>query len=237
MIPGVASSAFVGLRTTGLSLPGTSGNYASVPDSADLSITGDLAISADLAMVVWKPSTKFVLAKLANATSISYDMFVGSTGKFTVQLSSTGSNAANAASSVAPTVSDGAPLCIGFAYRNSDGRVQFWTAPTGTATAPGGEGWTQLGTDQTISTATIPSIYDSTSPVEIGSRLGGTSGNLAATFKRVQIWASVDGTDQRLDANFVGQTKTATRTPTSFTETAKSATVTLNGTGWDWSTT
>lgn len=228
------SGESAGTPSTGLDLPGMSGNYLSVPDSADLDITGNFACMTDGALDDWTPAVQGTLAaKYGAAGQRSWRLLVLAAGTIRFVPSGDGTTIANSTSSAAPVVANGAFLCVGVTYRVSDQRVQFFTAPTGTATHPGGAGWLPLGTDQTN---TQTSIFNSTAAFEIGTTEGGTLLPLAAVFKRVQVWASIDGSDKRLDVNLVGQAVTATRTPATITEAAKSATATINGSAWDWTT-
>jgi hypothetical protein len=201
-----------------------------VPDSNDLDITGDFSGMVDMSAASWVVTDTFLSKQVAGTSGSWQIAFLVTSGLLRLRLSEDGLGGVTADSSAAPVVSAGGFICIGWTWRQSDGRVQFFTAPTGTTTHP--STWTQLGTDKTIA---IASINASTNSLLIG-----VPGTLSAfhngTFRRVRLWASIDGTDQRFDANFVGQTKTATRTPSTITESAKSATVTMNGTGWDWAT-
>lgn len=220
--------------STGLDLPGTSGNYVSVPDSAALDITGDLSIMADVALDDWTPAVDASFVAKQATGQFSYRLRVIN-GSFVLRLtiSADGTATTNVTSSTAPVVADGGYLCVGCTWRASDGRTQFWTAPTGTTTAPGGVGWTQLGTDQI---GNIGSIHSGSAPVEVGAVNLGTAFQMAGVLKRARVWASIDGTDERLDLNFVGVPVEGTRDPATILDAAEGATATVNGTGWDWAT-
>lgn len=225
--------------STGLDLPGTSGNYLSVPDSANLDITGDLAVMFDGAVSDWTPptgqGTGFV-AKFGLAGNRSWNfVLAANTGGFLrLQLSADGSAISTATADAAPTVVDGAFLCVGFAWRASDGRVQFFEASSGTTTHPGGAGWSQVGTDKT---AAVGAIFNSTKALSIGGDPDlSFTGQRDFGLMRVRVWASIDGTDERFDRSFVGVTVNGTRDPSSVVDAAKGATVTINGAEWDWTT-
>lgn len=206
----------------GLRLPGSINNYASVPDSAALSITSDIDIRVRVIMDRWTPSaTSFLLSKLPPGAR-SYALFVGTTGLLQMQLSQDGTNATAASSSVAPIVSDGHRLWVRATWRASDGRVQFFTAP-GEWTNPTAAMYTQLGTNQTIALA---SIANTNAQMDIGAHAGGSSSPLKGNILRTQIYNGIDGT-LAFDADFTVQSVGAT----SFTESSvNAATVTLQGT-------
>lgn len=232
--PLVGFVADASVPSTGLDLPGTSGNYASTPDSADLDLTTEFAAMADLALDDWTPASRVVCVGKLDATNggTSYGLLVELTsGVLRLGIGDGTSSAVN--SDTAPTVSDGGFLCVGVTWRESDDRVQFWTAATGTTTGVGGVGWTQLGADRTLAKSTIA---NTTVVASIGALSTGTAFLLAGNVKRARVWADVACTDERLDANFVGVDVTGTRTPATVTDAAKGATITINGSGWDWST-
>lgn len=119
--------------TTYLDLPGTSGNYASSPDSAALSITSDIDIRVKVAMDDWTPAALCRLMSKSNTGSgtISYILSVisatqGTAGCLRLTLSSDGTNTTAATSSVATGVTDGAVKWVRATWRNSDNRVQFF---------------------------------------------------------------------------------------------------------------
>jgi hypothetical protein len=194
-----------------------------------------MTVMCDVALDDWTPAgTTGLVSKASSVTTRSFTFFILPSGTPRLSLSTDGSAFVPGTSSAAPVVSDGAFLAVGVTYRASDGRGQFWTAATGTSTAPGGAGWTQLGTDQSI--ALGGSIFSSDSPAEIGSSNSGTGVLLSGVVKRARIWASIDGTDLRLDLNFAGIAVTGTRDPSLVTDGAKGAVATVNGSAWDWAT-
>jgi hypothetical protein len=183
-----------------LRFPNASGTYASIPDSPALSITGDIDIQVQAAVIwAYTPATQMLVAKWSAVGQLSYRLFVQTTGALTLSLISDGTNGANATSSAVLGLNHFTPKWVRATWRQSDGRVQFWTSDDGVA-------WTQLGTNQTISNVTVPSIFDSTSVVEIGSSILGTTSLLASgKVYRIRIYGDLAQTDLRLDANFTGQ--------------------------------
>ncbi|HYH48309.1 MAG TPA: hypothetical protein VEG38_02060, partial [Acidimicrobiia bacterium] len=67
---GAAAAAITsgGDPTMRLTLPGANGNYASTPDSAGNSITGDIDIRAKLSMADWTPTAQVVVVAKAGST-------------------------------------------------------------------------------------------------------------------------------------------------------------------------
>lgn len=170
-----------------LRLTGQSGNYASTPDSAALSLTGDIDIRVKVAMDDWTPgATQALVAKRGGSSLNSYMAEVSTAGKITLVLSADGTAETTATSSVAAGFTDGTTNWVRATWRQSDGRVQFFTSSNGTA-------WTQLGTDQSIA---IASIADTASQLEIGSRSSGTIDNLKGNVYSVSVRNNIldDGT-------------------------------------------
>lgn len=197
-------------------LDGSSGCYVSTPDSAAVSITGDLDIRIRVAMDDWTPSGDTTLVcKESGSSSRSYRFRVTTSGAPDLVLSANGSSTTIATSTAATGFTGGDTKWVRATWRQSDGRVQFFTAADSEAVPTS---WTQLGSDRS---AVIASIFDSSSPVEIGSLFGGTIQLLTGSVYRVQILNGIDGTTA---ADFDPRMQTAS--PFSSGD----ATWTLNGT-------
>lgn len=204
--------------------PGVTSNYASTPDAAAVSVTGDIDIRIRVAADDWTPaSAGYFMSKAITGGQFSYDLqLVAATGKLTLRTSPDGVTLVSATSSLAPTITDGSVLWIRVTRRVSDGRVQFFTA-SGALTSPVAADFTQLGTDQTISSGA--GIFDGTDQLAIGAQSGGGT-PLAAKFYRAQLYNGIDGT-LVFDADFTTKAFGAN----SFTESStNAATVTINGT-------
>jgi len=196
-------------------LNGVAGNYLSAPDSAALSITGDIDLRCELAMNDWTPvAFTIILAKDDTGSVISYYLAVNTTGTLVLMLSQDGSTPVSANSSVATSFSDGMKGWIRATWRTSDGRVQFFTSVDGNT-------WNQLGTDQTIALA---SIFNSTGTLNLGARANGTSGPLAGNIYRAQIYNGINGT-----LAFDFNPATYTTGSTLLDSSANAATITING--------
>lgn len=222
---------------TALILPGTSGNYVSAADSAATSPTSDVTILARVAPDAVTPGTNSDIVSKNNTNQRAFRFSIDTTGALRFAISQNGTTLLTAVlSSVNPSWSNGDTLWVLVCWRNSDDRVQFFTAP-GSIANPVASDFTQLGTDQTIAAT---GIFDSTSVLEIGSTGVGTSNLLAGKFYRVKIYNGVFSTSAfggtlQFDADFVNRTVTAVRTPSSFSESSSNAaTVTINGSAWKW---
>jgi hypothetical protein len=206
--------------------PGVSSNRATSPDSAALSITGDIDLRAKVAMDDWTPSAAQVFISKGISGNFSYSFYLNTDGKFVFMNSTTGSNTIFTSSSVAPTVSDGSTLWVRATLDVDNGAsgndVKFFTSNDGIT-------WTQLGT--TITNSGVTSIYDGTSSIEIGTWQAGANPSRGKFF-RAQVLNGIGGT-VAFDANF--ETGITTNLPTTFTESStNAATVTIgySGTGY-----
>lgn len=202
-----------------LCLNGVAGNYASVPDSAALSITGDIDVRVRVAMNDWTPAgDQTLLAKRSGAGQVSWQFRVtGTSGVLCLAFSSDGTAVTVANSTVAPTISDFSELWVRATRASASGNIIFYTSSDGV-------NWTQLGT--TVAAAS-GALFDSTAPVEVGSIGIGAVGNIAGRIYHSQIYNGIAGT-LVFDANFTAAAKLAT----SFTESSSNAaTVTINTSG------
>ena len=192
-----------GVPRGGVRLPGISQTYMSAPDSAALSVTGDIDIRARVAMSAWNVK-QTIMGKWTNLVG-SWIFYTGSDSK--LYLSVYGAGGAFSASTVTIPFSAGQAGWLRATFRASDGRVQFFTA-TDSSTVP--SSWTQLGTDLSNSQR---AITDTTALLEIGSVNNGLSGggtglvNGTGIFYRAQIRNNIlnDGTGIVFDVDFTNQ--------------------------------
>ena len=217
-------------------LPGTADNYASVPDSAALSITGDIDIQARVALGDWTPAQEMaIVSKYTTIDDHRSYMFVvrsGSTGLLRFYWSEDGVNLITATSSVAPTVSNGDYLWIR-ATLDVDGgpigqgRVNFYTGGSGASPT-----WVQLGAE--VGGGSVPtSIFDGLHPVEIGAYANGSAGMLQAKVTNIRIYSDLTETTLEFDADFSNRAA-VTEPFASFTEgSPNAATVTFNRSATD----
>lgn len=181
-----------------LNLPGTSGAYASTPDSAGLDITGDIDIRADAVLVDWTTANSDTLAAkwVLTGNQRSFRLFIGLTGLVTLLTSPDGTASLSFASTIAVPFTDGsrgkvrATIDVDNGAGNSE--VKFFTRTSDS------DPWVQLGS--TVLGA-VTSIFNSTSALEIGSFAVGTSSRVTGRIYSAQVYAGLTGTDLRADFN------------------------------------
>jgi hypothetical protein len=183
-------------------LPGASGNYVSCPDAVAIRVTGDIEIVARVALDDWTPSVEMtVLAREQAAANRSYRLSVLTDGRLNLTMTTDGSTLSNATSSLAGPWADNTTYWMKVTRRQSDGRVQHFYA-SDQAIEP--TGWTQLGTDLTLSSGAA--IHSGTSQLEVGSRLAGVTQPLAGRVDRAIVRSGIGGTTVAdFDAALCGQ--------------------------------
>lgn len=199
---------------------GGTSNMLSVPDAADLDITGDLEVVALLAPDDWTPAATaaFVSRTTLVDPNRAWDLRVTTTGRLRLTWWPTGSSASGIGptSTVAPAVTDGQWLWVKATLDVDNGssgnEVRFFTAAfDGTFTEP--SSWSQLGS--TVTTAGATSLPN------VASRLyfGWTDGGTAYTGKlgRVIVRNGIGGTTV-LDIN--AATDITSGAATTFTATS-----------------
>lgn len=210
----------------GLWLPGTSGNYASTPDSAALDITGEMDIRAFVKPATWHVGS-------GNRTLVSH--YGGSLGaqRWYYQLLPSGAlflgirmtddTLPNATSTAVIPEGSGALWCR-VTWRASDGRCQFFTSPDGTT-------WTQLGTDRTFGAGLTPKTVTG-ARLEIGTRSVDSTDRMPGAIYRAQVYDGIDGT---LVADFDSTSPPSRHGihPSSFTDSVGNV-WTINGTEWEY---
>ena len=226
----MSSAALARRHRTGpygyLLLPGATSNNATTPDSAALSVTGDIDIRVRVAMNDWTPAalSDFV-AKESSSGERSYRFELNSAGTLQFSHSTAAAHGTQilVPSTAAPSFADGRAYWVRVTLDANDGAahhvITFYTAADSVAVP---SSWTQLG--DVITVAGAADIYDGAQPLEIGTRFSGTASASAGRFYRVQIRNNIldDGTGIVFDADF-------TNTGRSFAESANGATVTING--------
>ena len=179
-------------QDTYVDLPGVNGNYVMTDDKSALDITGDIEMIYDAAPDSLTATTQSLIGKLDTGTQRSYLIqsnitsgtvsFIGSPdGTSAAQFS-----AASSAGIGSAGYSNGQRVAVKATRRSSDGRVQFFTAPTATDT------FTQLGTDQVAGAGL--NLYASNIPLEIGNRAAGTQNPYAGNMYRAIVKNGIGGT-------------------------------------------
>jgi len=204
----------------GLICPGVAGNNASAPDSAALSITGDIDIRIWIALADWTPSAKQQIMGKRSGSTDFWQFGVNTNGTLIFENKVANVTVTAASSTAAPTVADFGAIWVRATYDVDNGAsgndVIFYTSPDGVT-------WTKLG--NTVTTAGATSIADTTAAVRVGSSDGAGSEAVGICY-RAQIYNGIAGT-LAFDANFT----TAAKLATSFTESSSNgAAVTINAT-------
>lgn len=212
-------------------LPGVSGAYISAPDSAALSITGDMDIRIRLALNNWTAAGVSTMASkyvFTAGAQRSWRFYVDTSAKLNLQLSADGTATSANTSSVAATLVNGSVAWLRVTYQASTKNVKFYTA-SGNLTTPSSGDWTQLGTTQTN---TLGSIFDSTAPLELGSNDSGTNNLAAGNYYRCIIYSDLTETTKVFDADLtpgLGRTWIDSAATQFAESSSNAATVTLNG--------
>jgi hypothetical protein len=209
-------------------LPGASGNYASAPDSAAVSVTGDIDLRVKLERPADGTASRFFSKYIPTGNQRSWSFYINAAGGVLYfdwtedgsTLKQENSGAGTLASAgyaagddvwvrVTLDVDDGA----------SDYALKFYTSPDGVV-------WTQLGATDTGGATT--SIFDGTAGIEIGTVSGGGAvGPHLGRIYRAQIYDGIGGT-LAFDADFT-DTAALTEPFATFTEkSSNAATVTIN---------
>lgn len=178
-----------------LYLPGTTGNYASTPDSATLDITGDIDVRVRVALNDYTPATaQMLVVKMTGAPQRSFYLHQLATGALRWVWSKDGTASLTATSSalLSAVATDGEPISIRCTMDVDNGAagrtVRFYTSTdTDLATAT----WTELGVAQT--SAGVTSIFSSTSPITIGIWGDFVTEPANGKIYRAQVYNGIDG--------------------------------------------
>lgn len=217
---------------TMLSLPGESGDYASVPDSAALDITGDLDLRAAVVLDDWVSGSSSAFIDKVSGTNGGYQFGINSTGELYLSYGD-GSSTFTDAATTAVSASDGELLLVRATLDVDDGsgnRVTTFYTKSSTPESAADDlvddtGWSQLGS--AVTTASTITLGTNSEDVELGSRSGGTGRIWAGDYYAALVLSGIAGTAQ-LDADFTKQFVG----DTSFTEdSSNSAMVTINQSG------
>lgn len=166
-------------------IPGTSGAYFSTADGASVSITGDIDLRVYAQLNDWSNSTQTFLAKW-NGSQQSYRFRIDSSGNLQLITSTDGStNDSGQASSAAVSFLNGQPGWVRVTRASSSGNLNYYTSPDGV-------NWTLLGAADRTSTA--GAVFDSTSPVELGTDSLGTANRMTGKIFFAEIRNGINGT-------------------------------------------
>lgn len=182
---GSSGYKYAGITSTGAN------QVISTPDSASLDITGDIEITALVALDNWKPTaTTCIVEKWTTAGQRSYMLLVNATsGTIDLYWSNDGTTVNNIASTTAPTVANGSLLYIKVTFDVNNGAggctAKFYQSSDG-------ETWTQIGTD--VTQAGTTSIFAGTNLVRLGSYAGGSTWHLEGKLYTCTIRNGIGGT-------------------------------------------
>ena len=214
------SMAGRGVLTNVLRLPASPvGNFVTTPDSAGNSIAGSLDVRIKLGMSNWTATNQMLASKWTTSPGRSWTWGIGSGSPYLI-LSVDGTAQASFTSTAAVPFSGTDVGWLRFTWQQSDGRVQFFTSTDGSS-------WTQLGTNGTIA---IASIFNSTSPVVVGTNNAGASLLLAGDVYYFELRNGIAGTVIH-SFNATAVTKIGTRNPSTV---SAGGPWTLTGSAWDW---
>jgi hypothetical protein len=174
-------------------LPGVTTSFLSVPNDSPVQITGDIDVRQWVALDDWTPSSdNEVGSKTGGAGSRGWIFQVISTGALRLTYSADGTTLLTRTSTATISAADGSNLWVRFTLDVDNGagsnETKFFTSTDGT-------NWTQLGA--TVTNAGTTSIFNTPAVV----RDNGGSTSKAGKLYRFQIFASIDGTDKRLDVD------------------------------------
>ncbi|MGI9143045.1 MAG: hypothetical protein ACR2IJ_07620, partial [Fluviibacter sp.] len=172
--------------------PGATGNYLSVPDAANLDITGDIDVRIQIAMDDWTPGANQSPIGKWNGPAGQRTWRIDVTGAGYIQFiwSWDGTNSAIITSTdTVASLADGAIKWIRCTLDVDNGAVgndvKFYTSDNGST-------WTQLG--NTVTTAGVTSIYASTANVDMGAINAGALQQMAGKVYRAQVLNGIGGT-------------------------------------------
>lgn len=223
----IAASRVTAPSTTNvLTLPGTSGNYASTPDSAAASVTSDIDIRAKVSLTAWNSAQEQTFVGKYGASgqrSYIFRKVAGTTG-LEFLFSNNGTTVINPVSTAVTGFANGSVNWVRVTWNNTTDQAIFYTSADGSS-------WTQLGA---AVAAAATGIFDSTAVLEIGSAISGTSNPMAGNMYYAEVRSGIGGTVvASFDATAV--TKLGTRNPTTVPVGGTAGgNWTVNGSAWDW---
>ena len=179
---GIPQTVQTGTVEPSLAFTGT--HYITTPDTAQVSVTGDVSMMVDIALSDWTPASNSpaLVTKFGSAGQRSFRFYVEQTTDLLVfAWYPDGTTAKTVKSSVAPTVADGQRLRVGVELDVDNGAgshaVRFYVGT-------GLNEWAQLGTAQAAVGGGVTSIFDSTTGLALGSRLDSNVDSWTGTFYR-----------------------------------------------------
>lgn len=172
-----------------LSLPGIAGNMAWMPDSALVSVLGDIDIIVKVAPIDWTNAATIQTLIAKRAALCSWQLRIAQlTGRIDFIWSEDGTVLLPTSSSIAVPGIDNKSIFIRFTFDVDDGSgnriANFYTSENGII-------WNQLGIP--IVVAGVTSIFDSDIPIEIGSIGFGGNQFLNGSVYYAEVRNGIDG--------------------------------------------
>lgn len=190
-----------------LSLPGTAGHYASTPDSAAASVTGDFETQVQTAPTDWTPAATAVMySKWATVGQLSYRWYIAAGGVFNIEFSKDGTNALTY--TVTPS---GITLVDGNDYYVRITRVSA-TGVVACQLSSDNVNWVS---QTVVGAPSAGDLFNGTDPLWLGNNAGAAA--LNGKLFSVQIYNTIGGTTPVVDFNPQRDATTPTGTFTSST--------------------
>jgi hypothetical protein len=172
---------------TRLVLPGTKGDLIDSPDSASLSITGDIEVRVDAHLILYRDTSWYLASKWDSAgNQRSWLLRVEYDGTLRWYWTADGSTQLYAASTV-PLETRTGRVAVAVTHDVNNGAagntVRFWTAPS--MDGP----WTALGNP--VVTAGTTSLYDSTAGTEFGGASQLVTPDAVGYLHGWQLWSGI----------------------------------------------
>lgn len=178
------SVSAAGILSNGLYLPGTVSNNASTPDSASVSITGDIDIRLKLTEHV-EVANSYYAGHLTGASNLGWRLGRSASGVY-FQWTADGSTLETSVTATGLSLSAGEWLRATMDV--DDGASQHVVT---IYTSADGETWTQ---EQQVTRAGTTSIFDSSDAVYVGSGYGGSGLSSNATIEAFELRDGIGGT-------------------------------------------
>jgi hypothetical protein len=199
---------------TAVTLSGT--DWAQAPSSAGLQSAVDLRVQASLNN--WASGAAQKLLGKWNTGTGGYLLQIDATGTVTFAINSSGVQVFT--TSAALGLANGATKWVRATWNAATGQAIVYTSDDGSA-------WTQA---QAFS-GTVAAISNNAEAVTVGADAAGAQPVVGRIF-RATLLSSIGGSTVG-DFNPAAVTRTATRTPGTYTD-PQSNVWTMNGAGWDW---
>ena len=201
-----------------LILTGQASTYLWAPDSAGLSVTGDIDLRARVAATDYTPSSEqTVIAKWETTSNQrSFRAYITTAGALGLEWSANGSTTIAKTSTANLTTTNGAQVWLRWVLDVDNGAagndVKFYTSIDGVT-------WTQLGA--TVTTASTTAIYNSTARCTVGAeRDDGATKPWAGNIYEAQVRNGIGGSlvgNPIMTASVVGATTIVDSTPITWT--------------------